>query len=390
MSTVSRLFRKAYIALSIIISSLFITGALAINRFGKSFIKPISQIINGISTIAEHSDLTERTILDRNDELGDLASNFNILIDNFHNVMKSIDEIAQSLSASSKEFVSVSEKLAQTKTNITTIVSDVINSISDISARISVVSAERTNIFKEITKDIQNLHSGLQTVSEQATTTLSLSENVVELAKQGEVSISGVNTSMNNVLKTSTDMSKIIGIIDDISDRINLLSLNASIEAARAGESGRGFAVVADEISKLADQTANSTKSIDVLIKKNNSEIANEMKFLEDTTNAFKNIIDGIQRMKPEISKINLMTISQKGTAEKAKAKSNDIEIKGEEIKQLNVEEKQHLNTANQAIITIENYVADIAINADEISTGSGVIRQNSHLLNKKVSVFKV
>ena len=72
---------------------------------------------------------------------------------------------------------------------------------------------------------------------------------------------------------SSREMMGIVDIINDISEKINLLSLNAAIEAARAGDAGRGFAVVADEISKLADQTAISIKEIDRLIKVNNDEI---------------------------------------------------------------------------------------------------------------------
>jgi methyl-accepting chemotaxis protein len=86
-----------------------------------------------------------------------------------------------------------------------------------------------------------------------------------------------MNESMMSVGGSSGEITGIIEIINDISDRINLLSLNAAIEAARAGDAGRGFAVVADEISKLADQTASSIKSINDLIKNNEVEIGTGM-----------------------------------------------------------------------------------------------------------------
>ena len=132
----------------------------------------------------------------------------------------------------------------------------------------------------------------------------------LNVAMQGIQSANGnLVDSLNNVGKASEEITNIVGMIGEIAEETNLLSLNASIEAARAGEAGRGFAVVASQIGKLAQTSAESAQNIGSLIDKvrelitdavgqaNNSarSIEENSKMIEAAVQTFDRIYNNIQ-----------------------------------------------------------------------------------------------
>ncbi|MUO78008.1 PAS domain S-box protein [Agrobacterium vitis] len=96
--------------------------------------------------------------------------------------------------------------------------------------------------------------------------------------------------AMSRIEDSSSKISNIIGVIDEIAFQTNLLALNAGVEAARAGEAGRGFAVVAQEVRELAQRSAKAAKEIKDLIQNSTTEVESGVKLVSDTGAALTDI----------------------------------------------------------------------------------------------------
>lgn len=102
-------------------------------------------------------------------------------------------------------------------------------------------------------------------------------------------SIAAVANDIHRLVEISKEMDEIMGIVTNIANQTNLLSLNAAIEAARAGEAGKGFGVVAGEVRSLSEQTKNSVTDVASLIKNTNdhtAQLIQSLKRIQNDVNA--------------------------------------------------------------------------------------------------------
>ncbi len=110
--------------------------------------------------------------------------------------------------------------------------------------------------------------------------------------------------AMDQIEKSSREITNIIGVIDDIAFQTNLLALNAGVEAARAGEAGKGFAVVAQEVRELAQRSASAAKEIKALITTSSQHVKNGVGLVGQTGRALEHIVTQVADINTNVAAI--------------------------------------------------------------------------------------
>jgi len=231
----------------------------------------VMKLLDEVSGVAE-GDLTVQAEVTA-DVTGAVADSINFMIGQLRQIIGQVQAASRQVSTALGDLREVTDKLASGSEDQAAQAVEASVAIEEMAASIHYVSENASSSATVAEQSRVNAEHGTRAVTRTIEGMKAIRDQVQETAKR-----------IKRLGESSQEIGEIVELIGDIGDRTSILALNASIQAAMAGEAGRGFAIVADEVERLADRATEATKRAGILVKTTQTEAAEVMAAMEDTT----------------------------------------------------------------------------------------------------------
>ncbi len=353
---------------------------------------PLQQVTTTTSSLASGRLEEEVPLLDREDELGDLARSVAVFKasairekENAKVVSRVVDTVGRGLSALSggdltyviredltEMFVKLKDDFNQTATRLREAMHGVLSSAMRIGSGAGEISRAADDLSKRTEQQAANLEETAAALEEITATVKKTAVNAREAsqsvgdartaAEEGGRVVETAITAMDSIAQSSRQITDIIGVIDEIAFQTNLLALNAGIEAARAGDAGRGFAVVASEVRALAQRSGEAAKQIKNQIQASTGHVQSGVQLVGESGGALKRIVHQVQQIDSLIAQIS-MAAEQQATG---------------------------IEQVNTAVAQMDQVTQQNAAMVEESTAASRGLADETKVLSESISFFKM
>ncbi|WGS62088.1 methyl-accepting chemotaxis protein [Vibrio lentus] len=328
--------------------------------------RDLNRVSAALEEIASgEGDLTQRLEPKSDDEIGQLAANFNRFVGNMHTMVIKLSEVSAALGNQARQTASQAEERSARIQMQQDEINMVATAVNEMAAATQEIAGNADHTAQNSTEAVGACEHGTGQVTQTQSSIQNLAQEV-QIATNVILELEEHGNSINAILSN----------IQGIAEQTNLLALNAAIEAARAGEQGRGFAVVADEVRVLSQRTHGSTQEIQQTIELLQGTTGKAVNIMNDSRTLAETSVDDANSAAASLTQIH-------AAVERISDMATQIASAAEE--QASVTSEITRNT--EGIRDVSNELADEAHQAAE---QAAQLSELSHELESEISRFKL
>jgi len=286
--------------------------------------RPLLALYETVKAVQDTGNLSERVTVNSRDQIGQTALAFNGLLVSFQQAINEITEVINGLANGNLavrvtgehrgDLVMLKDNTNRSIEMLNGIMAQVRNAseqvktsaleLSGSAQALASGTSQQAASLEEASASMNEIGGRTRQNTENAMQAQQLTDQTMQVVGRANTQMEEMMTSMNEINKTSADVSKIIKVIDEIAFQTNLLALNAAVEAARAGKYGKGFAVVAEEVRNLAARSAEAARNTTALIDSSTKEVEHGVSNAQKTAEVLAEISSSVQKANDMVSEI--------------------------------------------------------------------------------------